>query len=1260
MASSPKKKLLIVSCVVIVLIGVLIAIAPTVLGPTLAPSILRSALAPHVEGDVDVDQVRLGWFGEQRINELAITERNGREAVSANAVLHHGLLRTLLARPAVLNVTIACTMRGELHEDGTLSLQDLVRTDPDPDKPFDLSGVPGLHITLENSIVELLIAATGEMLTLRDTTGVLQYQPGHPVSLDLRSTTESVGTTGSFTATAKAENVVDARGRFTPRGAMVDSKIELASLPLKAGAYDGMLHELTITAQADDLAELLQFRVNADAVLQGLASGEADVVDLCDGPSQLTGEVQLASLFADDGAVTFGLEHVSGTVNGHCFPSAALQPMFAATPVVVSRDAGPVVDVNADFAAGPQIRADLNVKGEDADLELRATLNRDDGSWDGEYLKLTMPRAHPRLIEGYTTLKPDRPMDMEIELTHFYLPPVDAAQNKRLISNYAATGHVRVHQPVTLTLPEAGDGGGPELTVNLEQLDLNFESPGLGEWVTVSGGARADGGSFSLDQRLTNLFDESGEIAAETLFAEGTLTARDWPIAPIVRFMPDYEQLALEAIGETITIDLETSRSSDSLRAAIDVSSPRTSLDVVAYRRANGLEIERAAASSTITPRMLALLPLEADLPVTLVRDAPVRISLGEPVTFPRTGPLQYDLMPDRLVARLESDDLSVDDVPGLREPAALRTLRADVTATRSDTWTLNAKGNTDVFRVQGNHRVMQAAFDVSTSHVESQGGARPYYATRYSLDASNVAVSHLEALSEWGGAEWAMLAGQSGRFSITGELQMDTQTAAVDMDFDRLKGKANASLDPQRMRVESPGIDLTIAAAWLEPFLNQTGGDGSQEAGGLPGRVTVTNDLPLSLRVAQFALPRNSDGDKPFAVSRGAIDATVTTGALATRIGGDLPSQVRDITATVQSDQIGRLANFSMQGETRAGSGQQVRTGTININGNISDLLGPDELPDWNTARITANGTVESAPTVLADALLNMRGYLLSAVGPAMSSTINARNFSANSGSIELDIETTYGRLRAEGEGRDGVLVITESLPVTAQLEVNPLLRDKVLPGIHPLLGDIVRSTKPLDFTMSNARVPLDGDIGRLNADLSLVIGDVELDRASRLFNVLSAVQRAGGATVAGSIDPIVAKVRDGVVTYDQFIARVVGIEMPYEGRINLNDQSVQLRTSVPFGALAQAAIPGGVRDQAIGRYSDVLADISVPIITTGKIGALETRADPQFEMQRIIGQLIQQAIRDQLTGGQRGNENDEEKDSPLPFPFPFPFPNR
>ncbi|MCH7849639.1 MAG: hypothetical protein IIB53_14920, partial [Planctomycetes bacterium] len=186
------KKALLRLGILFVVFALLVAFAPTFVNWGLGQSILRSKLQQHINGTVAFDHLDLGWIGPQTIDGLRITDTDGNEAANMDIDLSAGLFALWLGTIDLLEVDITGTLTGQIREDGSTTLIDLVvkgeptdETDaespkPHAEAPLTLSGIPPTKIRLNDITVHLREQHNDSPRTidLIDLRGELAYLPG--------------------------------------------------------------------------------------------------------------------------------------------------------------------------------------------------------------------------------------------------------------------------------------------------------------------------------------------------------------------------------------------------------------------------------------------------------------------------------------------------------------------------------------------------------------------------------------------------------------------------------------------------------------------------------------------------------------------------------------------------------------------------------------------------------------------------------------------------------------------------------------------------------------------------------------------------------------------------------------------------------------------------------------------------------------------------------------------------------------------------
>ena len=155
------------------------------------------------------------------------------------------------------------------------------------------------------------------------------------------------------------------------------------------------------------------------------------------------------------------------------------------------------------------------------------------------------------------------------------------------------------------------------------------------------------------------------------------------------------------------------------------------------------------------------------------------------------------------------------------------------------------------------------------------------------------------------------------------------------------------------------------------------------------------------------------------------------------------------------------------------------------------------------------------------------------------------------------------------------------------------------------------------------NASIPLDGNVKKLNADVHIDIGEVELDSGAATLQLLPIFNSSHAEMIPAVFEPIEVQIRKGVVTYDEFNLIIDGkYSVPYAGTINLNNRKLNLTSAVPLTGLGYS----------IKELRGLATDIDVPLRITGTISEPKVDVDPQFDLSEILQSAALDAIGDAI----------------------------
>ena len=108
-----------------------------------------------------------------------------------------------------------------------------------------------------------------------------------------------------------------------------------------------------------------------------------------------------------------------------------------------------------------------------------------------------------------------------------------------------------------------------------------------------------------------------------------------------------------------------------------------------------------------------------------------------------------------------------------------------------------------------------------------------------------------------------------------------------------------------------------------------------------------------------------------------------------------------------------------------------------------------------------------------------------------------------------------------------------------------------------------------------------------------------------SGLALALAFSNRGPQSTLAGHISPIKVDIKGGVIRYEPFTMKIDKHVLEWEGRVDLVEETVNMRTNVPLAALAHEF-----------KELDSIADkLVVPLLVHGPIDEPKYEIDPEFD---------------------------------------------
>lgn len=1194
--------------------------------------------------------------------------------------------------PLTVNITAFNVNIKDLRTGQTLALQDLngAVNYQEPTQPITLdltgktitNGTPGTLTIRGNA--ENLFNSAGD-LTLGGASAVVEAKiespagvpiplppaaadlaPGSPhvktLNLQIASDDLTARIVGALDVVAQIEghpatsmqvqaalgNMLTNSGELSLRAATANLSVEAQNLPFVSGDLQGAVNRFKLTAVSNDLTQTIVIAIDSTAQISGHPA------------STLAASLSVDELFAPNGALQLAIEKITGTVQSATVPTAIAQPMLANTPIVLARDVGPVLDVNASFSAGQTRHITIVADAAALRAEAQATVDPQRQSIEGQHLLVDWAGVHPDVVKWMTQLAVDRPVALGVRLTSFTVPAFDERTKSYPLQQFAAAGRIVLigTSPVTIQLPSAtaDESSQPPAPISFAAANvlLQFETPALAQHVDVTGSGLIDGASVTFSERITNLFNVAGKSEPINALPAGTLTITNLPAATLARFAPEQRDLIDEIVGPSLSATVTTTQVDADLAATIQAKANAFDSTIHAVRRATALHISGANTDITVTPRLASLLQKNSENPINVEKPATITVNV-QPLDMPQgDGPFQYGLPLEPIRATVEIPQLIASNLPAVAEPLELAEGSLEFTVQRvGEGFTsagkgdliLNVAGRTQ--DTQGHIANLRYRFDATTS------AAEPTLSGLFGFSA--ISVARLERALGRQAGELSQWTGNEGELIFKVEGAGEALTANITSELPHFRGQFIASKTAEFITLTGETNEFRLPQPAVQARLNPAPQDGTANTPALPPSARVLADIPMVLQLNQVRVPTALLSNESFDPKAVTIDIALTGGPVRLTSpapgegGGEVRTTLRNLQIAINTKNLAEGVQYTLRSsaevqapeappasatpppgaistprgnraanEPATDRGDSATTpGAIDVAGKLTGLVNEESKLQFDNAKVQMTANVKDMPTAVADAVAKMQGLIVAAVGPVMNATFKVDDFSTSTGRLDARIDTTNGWLEAVILGREQSFRMRNTAPLKAELAITPPLRDRLLYKINPILADIRSTEHPLRASGTGI-VPADFDLSKLSADFEIDIGKVEFDSGSTTMTLLRfAQQDKRAATIPGEIEPIVGRVRNGILTYRRFNVRVDKWEMAYSGQVDLVKQTMDLRTELPLKAL-------GHTFQELEPYAD---KIVVPIVVRGKFGEAKPTIDPNFD-------IAKEALRAGFTG--------------------------
>jgi len=957
---------------------------------------------------------------------------------------------------------------------------------------------------------------------------------------------------------------------------------------------------------------------------------------------------------------------------------------------------GPTVDLSVDGELRPTLGDRLGFRSSEVTLQVhsngltgRVALAADDtgARATGEGIDLTLRQTGRLLARFVPADGPVRPLPggaLHVTSTDVSLPFEQGSFSPRLA---AAAGTVSVATTGLGAEVHIPDSGGGRRTERLELSDARATATLDGDaHVTFDSTLSMRGDSFALtaDMKVARalerlLSDEpSGWLPVEPV---GRLEARDLPLSlaelisietgqgprPLARLLGGI-------LADRTRLTLITSAAEDGLALEAAGSSGQTSLETSGLLREGSLGVQSLTgnlrAEAAAVNRLLGVFTEDASkLPSA---SGPTEVSLSvDSFSVPLAaegGPRLGRIGTVRATARAKTSFGLANVLP---EPGAGTPARLPTTLSTDD---VEIVTSLPLGALAGGGEPSAASISMTGSFAdeagEPLGSATASASGALGPDGPSGPVSAQVSLSEFRTPLADALLGERGlvsnaigqrarleastTLSLSGDDGAATTLSNLDLTIDadaprlKLAGPIKLRMRPDRFELASAAeASMTPTNAWAARYL--LGAEASGPSMGFASPPTI------ALNLSKLTVARG-DGIGPLKPGVFRAQGEMTSELFELNLTDGSIERLEGVRLTLDSDPQNSQLLYSARVARLGGSAAPGGGAALSAQGAIGNLTdGSGRLLPEN-ARFNMDLSAPSLPTNLLDDLAQQGGMLTSALGPTISLEARTRRLSRSEGTITVDANASNGSLKLRGEIADeGVLALSPE--TTASLtRITPDFGATLIKAL-PLVGDLqkLEEDAPATVTTSGLRVPIDGDIARLDGGLTLDPGVARFQASPVFGRLLKVVNRQEQSFVGRRLEPLTLAMSGGVISYERYKLPLGEFTVETEGReIDLVNRRLDIVTWIPLGALTDEAagrFNTGL-GSAIGRAVPVLDKLTLlPWRTRGPLDGPSTTPAVKLFVERFGQTLLRP---DKLLGKEgllgdllgRDKDKDEDKD--------------
>jgi hypothetical protein len=437
--------------------------------------------------------------------------------------------------------------------------------------------------------------------------------------------------------------------------------------------------------------------------------------------------------------------------------------------------------------------------------------------------------------------------------------------------------------------------------------------------------------------------------------------------------------------------------------------------------------------------------------------------------------------------------------------------------------------------------------------------------------------------------------------------------------------------------------VKLTLTPGLIGAYQDAFGEPGEQ--GGQPdaSAVSLSDPATIRLELSQASAQLRADDAGGYTLDPASIKlvGSVKSPKLVLEQLGKTAATLNELLVDIHSGGLAGDTRMMLNADIQypAAAGDPPKPGAIKSTTTVSGLAGIDGAIEMSGASYKTDTHISQAPIDLMDAMFDMKGELVAAVGPRArveavgaytpyppdaltSDSPDASNTTGKdhgTGGIDIALKSQTASADMKLLIEDGRWALKADAPLSFQ--VTPRLSQTILKKVNPFLGGAISAKLPIGVMVKQEgfSVPLrDAGIADVNAGIRLELGELDLRGEGELKKLLDQLGVGDRSLLNVKFSPVVINLAGGKLSYKDLTMSIDKVVLGFSGEVDLGSELLDLRMTIPGTSLANIKwLKGAIPPDQV---------IVVPL--TG------TFDQPVIDFKLLTGEIAKAALQGQLKG--------------------------